>query len=117
MDHRYAEPLDVEQLAALVYVTRAHFIREFKRVFAETPYHYLQRRRVERAMVLLRHNDANVTKMCMSVGFSSLGTFSRTFLEIVGLSPSAYRKANANELQIAPTYFAMRWSRPIGDRR
>lgn len=117
MDRRYAEPLDVEQLAALAYMTRSHFIREFKRVFAETPYHYLQRRRVERAMFLLRHNDANVTEICMSVGFSSLGTFSRTFSEIVGRSPSAYRKAIADERQVAPSYFAMRWSRPVGNGR
>lgn len=117
MDRRYAEPLDVVQLAALAYMTRAHFIREFKRVFGETPYRYLQRRRVERAMFLLRHRDTNVTEICMSVGFSSLGTFSSTFSEIVGRSPSAYRKAIATERQVAPTYFAMRWSRPAGKGR
>lgn len=115
MDRRYAEQLDVEQLAALASMSRAHFIREFKRVFGETPYRYLQRRRVERAMFLLRHQDTNVTDICMTVGFSSLGTFSRTFSEIVGRSPSAHRKAIAAERQVAPTYFAMRWSRPIGN--
>lgn len=117
MDRRYAEPLDVEQLAALAYMTRAHFIREFKRVFSETPYRYLQRRRVERAMFLLRHDDMNVTEICMAVGFSSLGTFSRTFSEIVGRSPLAYRKWVAHERLFAPTYFTMRWSRPIGNGR
>ncbi len=115
MDRRYTEPLDVEQLAALAYMSRAHFIREFKRVFGETPYRYLQRRRVERAMFLLRHHDLSVTEICMAVGFSSLGTFSRTFSEIVGNSPSAYRKRVADERQVAPTYFAMRWSRPVGN--
>ncbi|MBG0741155.1 helix-turn-helix transcriptional regulator [Paeniglutamicibacter antarcticus] len=117
MDRRYAEPLDVEQLAALAYMTRAHFIREFKRVFSETPYRYLQRRRVERAMFLLRHDDMNVTEICMAVGFSSLGTFSRTFSEIVGRSPLAYRKWVTHERLFAPTYFTMRWSRPIGNGR
>jgi transcriptional regulator GlxA family with amidase domain len=113
MDRRYADPLDVAQLAALAYLTRAHFIREFKRVFGETPYRYLQRRRVERAMFLLRHHDDSVTDVCMAVGFSSLGTFSRTFSEIVGQSPSAYREAAAQEKLVAPTSFAMRWGRPV----
>jgi transcriptional regulator GlxA family with amidase domain len=117
MDRRYAEPLDVEQLAALAFMSRAHFIREFKRVFDETPYRYLQRRRVERAMFMLRHNDMSVTEVCMAVGFSSLGTFSRTFSEIVGRSPSAYREWVANEQQVAPTSFAMRWSRPVAHDR
>ncbi|WP_022901207.1 helix-turn-helix domain-containing protein [Humibacter albus] len=117
MDRRYADPLDVVQLAELAYMTRAHFIREFKRVFGETPYRYLQRRRVERAMFLLRHRDMSVTEVCMAVGFSSLGTFSRTFSEIVGRSPSAFRERARRERQIAPTSFAMRWGRPAGDRR
>ncbi len=112
MDRRYAQPLDVTELAAVAYMTRAHFIREFKRVFGETPYRYLQRRRVERAMFLLRHGDTSVTDVCMTVGFSSLGTFSRTFTQIVGRSPSAYRAAVADERLVAPTSFAMRWSRP-----
>jgi AraC-like DNA-binding protein len=117
MDRRYAEPLDVEQLAALAYMSRAHFIREFKRVFGETPYRYLQRRRVERARFMLRHDDMSVSAVCMAVGFSSLGTFSRTFSEIVGRSPSAYREWVADQPQVAPTSFAMRWSRPLGNGR
>jgi len=114
MDRRYADPLDVAQLAAVAYMARAHFIREFRRVFGETPYRYLQRRRIERAMFLLRHKDLSVTDVCTTVGFSSLGTFSRTFTEIVGIPPSAYRAAVADERQVAPTSFAMRWSRPAG---
>jgi transcriptional regulator GlxA family with amidase domain len=113
MDRRYAEPLDVVQLAGLACMTRAHFIREFKRVFGETPYRYLQRRRVERAMFLLRHTDQSVTEVCMAVGFSSLGTFSRTFSEIVGRSPSAYRKWASHERLVAPPSWARRWSRPV----
>jgi AraC-like DNA-binding protein len=103
-------------LAAVAYLTRAHFIREFKRVFGETPYRYLQRRRVERATFLLRHTDTTVTDVCTAVGFSSLGTFSRTFTQIVGQSPSAYRVTAAQERLVAPTSFAMRWSRPTGER-
>ena len=117
MDRRYAEPLDVVQLAALAHMTRAHFIREFKRVFGETPHRYLQRRRVERAMFLLRHQDTRVTEVCMAVGFSSLGTFSSTFSDIVGRSPSAYREWVADERLLAPTSFAMRWLRPVRSGR
>jgi AraC-like DNA-binding protein len=116
IDRKYAEPLDVTQLAAVAYLTRSHFIREFKRVFGETPYRYLQRRRVERAMFLLRHTDRSVTDVCTAVGFTCLGTFSRTFSQIVGQSPSVYRAAVAEENRVAPTSFAMRWSRPVGGR-
>lgn len=112
MDRSYASPLDVAKLAATAYMAQSHFIREFRRVFGETPYRYLQRRRVERAMFLLRHGEDSVTDICMAVGFSSLGTFSRTFSDIVGQSPSAFRAAVASEVQVAPTAFAMRWSRP-----
>lgn len=112
MDRRYASPVDVAALAATAYMAPSHFIREFRRVFGETPYRYLQRRRVERAMFLLRHRADSVTDICMAVGFSSLGTFSRTFSDIVGQSPSAYRAGVAGEVRVAPTAFAMRWSRP-----
>lgn len=84
MDRTYAEPLDVPTLAAIAHVSEAHFIRTFRATFGETPHRYLQRRRVERAMFLLRSTDASVTNVCMEVGFSSLGTFSRTFQSIVG---------------------------------
>src|SRR5438552_387265 len=88
MDRSYADPLDVEGLAAIACVSKAHFIRTFKSTFGETPHRYLQRRRVERAMYLLRTTDRSVTDVCMQVGFSSLGTFSRTFRDIVGETPS-----------------------------
>ena len=112
MDRRYARPLDVAALAAAAYMSPSHFSREFARVFGETPYRYLQRRRIERAMFLLRHRDDAVTDVCLAVGFTSLGTFSRTFAEIVGVSPSAYRRSVVGQVQIAPTTFAMRWNRP-----
>ena len=85
------EPLDVAAVAAVARVSPAHFSRQFRATFGETPHRYLQRRRVERAMELLRETDRSVTEICFDVGFASLGTFSRTFREIVGESPSRYR--------------------------
>jgi AraC-like DNA-binding protein len=110
MDRTYGRQLDVLALAAISHLSEAHFIRSFRAAFGETPHRYLQRRRVERAMYLLRGSDRNVTDICFEVGFSSLGTFSRTFAEIVGESPSAYRKRGP--LPPVPTCFAMRWTRP-----
>ena len=112
MDRRYAESLDVPTLARIAHVSEAHFIRTFRAAFGETPNRYLQRRRVERAMFLLRHRSDTVTDICEAVGFTSLGTFSRTFSTIVGTSPTAYREAVATRPQAAPTSFAMRWTRP-----
>ena len=84
MDRAYAEPLDIRAVAAVAYISEAHFIRTFRAVFGETPHRYLQRRRVERSMFLLRETDRSVTDICLDVGFNSLGTFSRTFRQIVG---------------------------------
>src|SRR4029453_18088613 len=94
MDRAYAEPLDVATVAAVAHVSEAHFIRSFRAVFGETPHRYLQRRRVERSMFLLREPDRTITDISMDVGFSSLGTFSRTFSEIVGETPSGYRRGH-----------------------
>ncbi|BCJ69995.1 helix-turn-helix domain-containing protein [Polymorphospora rubra] len=110
MDRSYAEPLDIPALARIALVSEAHFIRSFRATFGETPHRYLQRRRVERSMSLLRETDRSVTDICMAVGFSSLGTFSRTFHGIVGESPSAYRARAA--VTAAPTCFTRRWMRP-----
>ena len=94
MDRAYAEPLDVATVAAVAHVSEAHFIRSFRAVFGETPHRYLQRRRVERSMFLLRETDRSITDICFDVGFMSLGTFSRTFSEIIGETPSAYREGH-----------------------
>ena len=110
MDRSYAEPLDVPSLARIALVSEAHFIRTFRATFGETPNRYLQRRRVERAMFLLRSTDRSVTDICMDVGFSSLGTFSRVFRDIVGEPPSAYRRRGP--LPQVPSCFAMAWTRP-----
>ena len=91
MDRAYAQPLDVAALARVAHISEAHFIRSFRDVFGETPHRYLQRRRVERSMFLLRETDRSVTDICMDVGFASLGTFSRTFRVVVGETPSDYR--------------------------
>lgn len=110
MDRAYAEPLDIAALAAIANVSEAHFIRTFGATFGETPHRYLQRRRVERAMYLLRSTTRPVTEICLDVGFSSLGTFSRSFNDIVGESPSQYRKRGP--LAGVPNCFAMAWTRP-----
>ena len=94
MDRAYAEPLDVRAIAAVAHISPAHFSRSFRDVFGETPHRYLQRRRVERAMFLLRETDRSVTDVCFDVAFTSLGTFSRTFREIVGETPSGYRRGH-----------------------
>jgi AraC-like DNA-binding protein len=94
MDRAYAEPLDVRAVAAVAHVSEAHFSRCFRATFGETPHRYLQRRRVERSMFLLRETDRSVTDVCLDVGFTSLGTFSRTFHEIVGETPTAYRRGH-----------------------
>src|ERR1043165_6306427 len=95
MDRAYAEPLDVPAVASVAHISPAHFSRSFRAVFGETPHRYLQRRRVERSMFLLRETDRSVTDVCLDVGFTSLGTYSRTFREIVGETPTAYRTGQA----------------------
>lgn len=112
MDRGYAQPLDIPTLARIACVSEAHFIRTFRATFGETPHRYLQRRRVERSMFLLRESDRSVTDICFDVGFTSLGTFSRTFREIVGQSPLAYRRSNAPAPGAVPTCFTMAWARP-----
>ena len=110
MDRTYALPLDISHLSQVAHVSEAHFIRTFKATFGETPHRYLQRRRVERAMFLLRESERNVTDVCLDVGFGSLGTFSRTFHEIVGMTPTEYRDHGV--VMAVPTCFSMTWTRP-----
>src|SRR5215469_18901127 len=110
MDRTYAQPLDVASLAEIACLSEAHFIRSFRATFGETPHRYLQRRRVERSMFLLRETERSITDICLDVGFTSLGTFSRTFRDIVGESPSDYRKGAVS--RAVPTCFTMSWTRP-----
>jgi transcriptional regulator GlxA family with amidase domain len=110
IDRRFAEPLDVPALARVALMSPAHFTREFKATFGEPPHRYLQRRRVERAMALLRDSAVSVTDVGLTVGFASPGTFSRTFASVVGEPPSAYR-SRSRPLR-APGCFVRAWTRP-----
>ncbi|MBK5333529.1 MAG: helix-turn-helix transcriptional regulator [Ilumatobacteraceae bacterium] len=110
MDRGYRDELDIAALAGIACVSQAHFIRTFRATFGETPHRYLQRRRVERAMYLLRTTTDPITDICMVVGFSSLGTFSRTFTEIVGETPTRYR--TRGQLDNVPSCFVKAWIRP-----
>ncbi|MFD3919550.1 helix-turn-helix domain-containing protein [Streptomyces sp. NPDC058595] len=112
MDRDYAQPLDVPALARIAHVSQAHFTRTFRATFGETPHRYLQRRRVERAMFLLRETDRSVTDICYEVGFGSPATFSRTFHEIVGRPPRTYRKEAPRAAGAVPTCFTRAWTRP-----
>jgi transcriptional regulator GlxA family with amidase domain len=91
MDRAYAEPLDVPALARAALMSPAHFSRQFRAAYGETPYSYLMTRRIERAKALLRRGDMSVTDVCMAVGCTSLGSFSSRFTELVGESPTTYR--------------------------
>jgi AraC-like DNA-binding protein len=96
IDREYTQPLDVEALARGVHMSAGHLSREFKAAYGESPYSYLMTRRIERAMTLLRRGDLSVTDVCFAVGCSSLGTFSTRFTELVGVTPSAYRRLAEN---------------------
>lgn len=110
MDRDYAQQLDIPRLARIAVVSETHFIRTFRTTFGETPHRYLQRRRLERAMALLRETDLPVTDVAYTVGYASLGTFSRTFCRIVGVSPSTYR-TRSSSLPV-PSCFTRTWLRP-----
>jgi len=91
VDRNYAEPLDLDELAAVAGLSKYHFARCFEATYGETPMRYLTRRRIERAQDLLRAANLTVTEVCMLVGFSSLGSFSARFAQVVGETPTAYR--------------------------
>jgi len=116
MDREYAQPLDVEALARGAFMSAGHLSREFKRAYGESPYSYLMTRRIERAMALLRRGDLSVTEVCFAVGCSSLGTFSTRFTELVGMSPSAYRRQESEAMQGIPPCVAKHISRPVRNR-
>jgi transcriptional regulator GlxA family with amidase domain len=113
IDRNYADPLDIDALARIACVSPAHLIRSFKAAFGETPHRYLQRRRIERAMTLLRTTDRSISDVCVTVGLTSFATFSRSFREIVGQSPSEYRRRlrTADDPSV-PTCFVKAWTRP-----
>lgn len=116
IDREYATPLNVEALARGAHMSAGHLSREFRRVYCESPYSYLMTRRVERAMTLLRRGDLSVTEICFEVGFSSLGTFSTRFSELVGVSPSEYRRDQSHVAAGIPPCLAKQVMRPIRNR-
>jgi AraC-like DNA-binding protein len=113
-DRRYAEPLDVPDLARAARLSPAHFSREFARAFGETPHRYLLTRRLERAAALLRTTDRSVADICMTVGLRSVGSFTTSFGRMYGLSPTAYRARYppASERARVPSCVLRAWGRP-----
>jgi len=116
IDREFAEPLDVESIARGVGMSAGHFSRRFRVAYGESPYSYLMTRRVERAMVLLRRGDHSVTAVCFAVGFSSLGTFSTRFTELVGMPPSAYRDQDAEWAAGVAPCIAKQATKPVRNR-
>jgi AraC-like DNA-binding protein len=116
IDREYAQPLDVEELARGVHMSAGHLSRQFRLAYGESPYSYLMTRRIERAMALLRRGDLSVTEVCLEVGCSSLGTFSTRFTELVGMSPSAYRRHEWGAMAGIPPCVAKQVTRPIRNR-
>jgi AraC-like DNA-binding protein len=112
LDREYARPLDVPAMARAALMSPSHFARQFRAAFGETPYAYLQSRRLERAMALLRRGDLSVTDVCLAVGFTSLGSFSSTFTRLVGEPPSAYRGRDHTSMAPVPACVARTWTRP-----
>ena len=116
IDARYREPLDVATLARAAHLSPAHFSREFRRAFGEPPHQYLLTRRLERAAALLRNTDRSVTDICLLVGLRSIGSFTTSFGRAYGMSPTAYRAANApaaSRVSI-PTCVLQAYGRPRG---
>ena len=117
IDARYRDPLDVAALARAAHLSPAHFSREFRRAFGETPHQYLLTRRLERAAALLRNTDRSVTNVCLAVGLQSLGSFTTSFRRIYGQSPAAYRAARpaaTNRARI-PTCVLQAYGRPYSN--
>jgi AraC-like DNA-binding protein len=116
IDREYAQPLDVESLARDANMSAGHLSREFRRAYGESPYAYLMTRRVERAMALLRNGELSVTDICFAVGYSSLGTFSTRFAELVGVPPSVYRRDAAGRTTGMAPCIAKQVTRPVRNR-
>ncbi len=112
IDREYASPLDVAALARAALMSTAHFSRQFRAAYGETPYSYLMTRRIERAKALLRRGELSVTEVCMEVGCSSLGSFSARFTQLVGEAPTAYRSRDHCALASVPGCVAKDLTRP-----
>lgn len=113
-DARYSEPLAVKDMAAAAGLSKAHFSREFRRTFGESPHGYLLTRRLERAAALLRNTDRSVADICLSVGLQSIGSFTTSFTRAYGASPTAYRAAHppASHAALVPACLVRAYARP-----
>jgi AraC-like DNA-binding protein len=113
-DARYFEPLGVDDLAAAAGLSRAHFSREFRRAFGESPHAYLLTRRLERAAALLRTTDRSVADVCLSVGLQSIGSFTTSFTRTFGCSPTVYRASHppASRGALVPSCVVRAYARP-----
>jgi AraC-like DNA-binding protein len=116
IDREYAQPLNVEALGREVGMSAGHLSRQFRLAYGEPPYSYLMTRRIERAMALLRRGDLSVTEVCFEVGCSSLGTFSTRFTELVGMSPSEYRRVEGGAVAGLHSCLAKHATRPVRPR-
>ena len=116
MDGHYAEPLDLDDIARRAHASKAHFVREFRATFGETPHQYLLTRRIERAKHLLHTTQLSVTEVCLAVGLQSLGSFCSSFKRVVGVTPTQYRgTAQAADLRaLVPGCHVMAFTRPAG---
>ena len=112
IDREYARPLDVAALARAALMSTAHFSRQFRAAYGETPHGYLMTRRIERAKALLRRGDLSVTEVCLAVGCSSLGSFSARFTQLAGETPTAYRGRDHGALAGVPGCVAKEATRP-----
>ncbi len=112
IDREYARPLEVAELARAALMSTAHFSRQFRAAYGETPYAYLMTRRIERAKALLRRGDLSVTEVCLEVGCTSLGSFSARFTELVGETPTAYRAGDHSALKRVPGCLSKDVTRP-----
>jgi AraC-like DNA-binding protein len=118
IDARYREPLDVPTLAHVARLSEAHFSREFRRAFGETPHQYLLTRRLERAAALLRNTDRPISDVCFAVGLKSVGSFTTSFGRAYGVPPGAHRAAHPPAVSRArvPTCVLQAWGRPHSAR-
>lgn len=116
IDREFDQPLNVPDLAAGVHMSAGHLSRRFKAAYGESPYAYLLTRRIERAMSLIRRGDLSVTEICFAVGFTSLGTFSTRFSELVGMSPTDYRQRAVHGDLDLPTIIVKAVLRPVRNR-
>ena len=116
IDREYAQPLDLQALARGAHMSAGQLSRQFRRAYGEPPYAYVMTRRIERAMALLRRGDLSVTEVCFAVGCGSLGSFSSRFTELVGMSPSTYRRQAARATAGMPSCVARQVTRPVRNR-